>query len=109
MYLGFRAQNAGKAGSSHMDFLDKLGETITMKGKEVTDKAKELAEIANLKSQINTCEDVIRKNYIEIGKLYYEKHGSTPEEEYEEACRAITNAQNAVVDLEGKIKEIKGI
>lgn len=92
-----------------MDFLDKLGETITMKGKEVTDKAKELAEIANLKSQISTCEDVIKKNYIEIGKMYYEKHGSTPEEEYEEACRAIANAQNGVVDLEAKIKEIKGI
>ncbi|MCD7726722.1 MAG: hypothetical protein LUI12_14400 [Clostridiales bacterium] len=92
-----------------MDFLDKLGETIATKGKEVTDKAKEAAQIANLKSQINTCEDVIKKNYIEIGKLYYEKHGAMPEEEYEEACRAIGNAQNGVADLEAKIRELKGI
>lgn len=92
-----------------MDFLDKLGETITAKGREVTDKAKDLAEIANLKSQISTCEDVIKKNYIELGKVYYEQHSLTPEEEYEEACRAITNAKNAIVDLESKIKEIKGI
>lgn len=92
-----------------MDFLDKLGETITTKGKEVTDKAKDLAEVANLKSQISTCENVIKKNYIELGRIYYEKHGSASEEEYEEACRAIANAQNAVVDLEAKIKEIKGI
>ena len=47
-----------------MDFLDKLSETITSKGREVSDKAKDLAEIASLKSQINTCEEVIRKNYI---------------------------------------------
>ena len=40
-----------------MDFLDKLGETITAKGREVSGKAKDMAEIANLKSQINTCED----------------------------------------------------
>lgn len=92
-----------------MDFLDKLGETITMKGKEVTDKAKDLAEIASLKSQIGTCEDVIKKNYIELGKLYYEKHSMTPDEECEEACSAITNAQNAIVDLQAKINEIKGI
>ncbi len=92
-----------------MEFFDKLGETITTKGKEVTDKAKDLAEIANLKSQINTCEDVIRKNYMEIGKLYYEKHDSDPEEDYEEQVRAISNAQNGIEKLQDKIKEIKGI
>lgn len=52
-----------------MDFFEKLGDTITTKGKEVTGKAKDLAEIANLKGQIGTCEDVIKKNYIEIGRL----------------------------------------
>lgn len=92
-----------------MEFFDKLGETITTKGKEVTDKAKDLAEIANLKSQINTCEDVIKKNYMEIGKLYYEKHASDPEEDYEEQVRAISNAQNGIEKLQDKIKEIKGI
>lgn len=92
-----------------MEFLDKLGETITTKGKEMTGKAKELAEVANLKSQINTCEEVIKKNYVEIGKKYYEKHAAAPEEEYDEQCRAIANAQNAIVDLENKIKEIKGV
>lgn len=85
----------------------KIGETISIKGKEVTDKAKDLAEIANLKSQIRTCEDVIRKNYIEIGKLYCEIHGTEPEEAYEEYCRAIANAQTAISELEEKIKEKK--
>lgn len=92
-----------------MDILDKIGETITAKGREVTDKAKDIAEVTNLKGQIHTCEDIIRKRYIEIGKIYYEKHGSMPEEEYEDACRDIENAQNTVVDLEARIREIKGI
>ncbi|MCM1252963.1 MAG: hypothetical protein NC321_09085 [Clostridium sp.] len=93
------------------NFMSKIGETISVKGKEVTDKAKDLAEIANLKSQINTCEDVVKKNYMEIGKKYYELHGADPEpdENYEEQCRAIRNAQNGIRELEEKIKEIKGI
>lgn len=86
-----------------------MGETISARGKEVTDKAKEFAEIANLRSQINTCEEVVKKNYMEIGRLYYEQHGSEPEELYEEQCRAVQNAQTGIADLEEKIKEIKGI
>ena len=35
-----------------MDFFDKIGETISTKSKEVSDKAKDMAEIANLKGQI---------------------------------------------------------
>lgn len=92
-----------------MEIFDKIGETITTKGKEVTDKAKDLAEVANLKGQIHTCEELIKKRYIEIGKIYYEKHGSTPEEEYADACRDIENAQNTIVDIESRIREIKGI
>lgn len=92
-----------------MDFFDKIGETISIKSREVTDKAKDMAEIANLKGQIHTCEELLKKRYIEIGKIYYDKHGSTPEEEYLDACRDIENAQNTVVDLETRIREIKGI
>ncbi|MCH5250888.1 MAG: hypothetical protein J1E98_13185 [Lachnospiraceae bacterium] len=87
-------------------FVSKVGETVSVKGKEVTDKAKDFAEKANLKSQIKTCEDVIKKNYIEIGKLYYELHASDPEADYEEYFRAIENAKNAINDLEDKISQI---
>lgn len=90
-------------------FMSKIGETISVKGKEVADKAKDLVEIANLKSQIKTCEDVIKKNYMEMGKLYYETHGQEPDEAYDEFCRAVSNAQHAVEELEEKVKEIKGI
>ena len=91
------------------NFVTKVGETISAKGKEVSDKAKEFAEIANLRSQINTCEEVVKKNYMEIGRRYYEQHGSEPDEAYEEQCRAVRNAQMGIADLEEKIKELKGI
>lgn len=91
------------------NFVSRLGETITSKGKEVGDKAKDFAELAKLRSQINTCEEVVKKNYLEIGRRYYEIHGSIPGEEYEEQCRAISNAQIGIAELEARIKEMKGL
>lgn len=92
-----------------MDFFEKIGDTIASKGKEVSGKAKDLAEIANLRGQIGTCEEVIRKNYIEIGRLYYEKEGLEPGAEYEAFCQAISNARTGIEDLEEKIRRVKGI
>lgn len=92
-----------------MDFINKVEETVTSKGKAVADKAKQMTEIASLKSQIGTCEEVIKKNYLEIGKTYYETFGNEPEEAFQKQCRAITNAKNGIRELEQKIKDIKGI
>ena len=91
------------------EFVNKIGETISAKGKEVTDKAKDVAEIVRLKSQIKTCEDIMKRNYMEIGRRYYELHASIPEEHYAEQCIAINNAQDNIAEYEQKIKEIKGI
>ena len=92
-----------------MDFFNKVEETLTTKGKVVADKAKEMAEIASLKSQIGTCEDVIKKNYAEIGRIYYENFGDCAEELFAKQCRAIKNAQIGVSELEQKIRDVKGI
>lgn len=96
-------------GGESMDFLEKVGETITTKGKDVADKAKDMAEIVSLKNQINVCEDVIKKNYMEIGKQYYEDHVQCGNSAYEKQCDAIRNAENGIKELEAKIREIKGI
>lgn len=92
-----------------MEIFEKVGETIAAKGKDMADKAKELAEIAGLRSQISTCEEVMRKNYLEIGKLYYEQFKDAEYNDFVDQCTAITNAKNGVEALEEKIREIKGI
>ena len=52
-----------------MAFFEQLEDTISTMGREVTDKAKTLAEIAGLKGQITTCEDIIKKNTARCRKL----------------------------------------
>ncbi len=92
-----------------MDFFNKVEETITTKSQVLVDKAKELAEIASLKSQIGTCEEVIKKNYAEIGRIYYEYYGLNPEEQFAKQCRSIKNAREGIMDLEQKIRDIKKV
>ncbi len=92
-----------------MDFIEKLGNTITVKGQAAVDKTKEMAEIARLKSQISTCEEVVKKNYLEIGKLYYEQNKENPDEAFQKQFTAIGNARNGIRELNEKINQIKGL
>lgn len=92
-----------------MDFMEKVGDSIVTTGRAVTEKAKDLAEIANLKGKIHACEEDIRKNYIELGKLYFEAHGQEPEAGYDGFCWAIADAKESIEEMEEKIRCIKGI
>ncbi len=102
-------KRVNRIGGEGMDFFEKVGETITTKGKEAADKAKEVAEIVSLKNQIKVCEDVIKKNYMEIGKKYYEANAETEDAEFARQCTAIRNAEKGVKELEEKIRKIKGM
>ena len=92
-----------------MEFIEKMGDAISAKGREAADKARELAETAKLKSRISTCEDVIKKNYLEICRLYFEMYGDRPEATFEKQCRNIANARKGVQELQAKIDERKGL
>ena len=57
-----------------MAFWENFGETISAKSKEVADKAKNFTDIASLKGQIVSQENVILRYYKEIGREYYAAH-----------------------------------
>ena len=90
-----------------MDFFDKVGETVYNTGKTISDKAKEMAAIAELKNQINTCNTVIKKNYSMIGKTYYANNALNPEPEYMEMVHKIRESQKKIDDLQKQIDLIK--
>ncbi len=92
-----------------MEFWEKLGESITTKSREAADKAKDMAQIASLKSQIATCEEVIKKNYMEIGRLFMEQYKDAEDAPFEKQRTAIMNARDGVEDLQRRIREIKGL
>lgn len=93
-----------------MDFFGKLEDTITTKGQAVVDKAKEWKTIAELRSQISVCEEVIRKNYLEIGQKVYEQRKESftvDETTFEKQFRSIENARRGREELKRKMEEVK--
>lgn len=91
-----------------MAFWENLGETISAKGKEVADKAKNITDIAGLKGQIATCENTIKKNYKDIGEAYYKAHKEDEQPEFAEQIEAIKMAETAIEELKQKISHLKG-
>lgn len=90
-----------------MDFINDLQERATDLAQSVVATSKRLAEIAKLKASNMAEEDTIRKAYVELGKLYYAEHGTTPDGAYAAACEKITAARAAIETNNDRIAELK--
>lgn len=90
-----------------MDFINDLQERATDLAQSVVATSKRLAEIAKLKASNMAEEDTIKKAYVELGKLYYAEHGTTPVGAYAAACEKITAARAAIETNNDRIAELK--
>ena len=90
-----------------MDWLDKTKTVLVSSGKAAKEKAKEMLDVADLKAQVSTCDEVIRKNLIAIGKKYMELHPEEAEAEFVEFVQAVKDAEHGKEELEKKIQERK--
>lgn len=90
-------------------FLDKVGETITSKGKDVAKKAKEIAEVVSLNNQISTQEDTINKVFLEIGKSVYQLKEEWVSTELAEKFSIVDSAYEEIGKLKKEIMTLKGV
>lgn len=91
-----------------MDFFQKLGDTITVTGKQVIQKAQETADLARINSRILSEKDKIRTAHIAIGEKYYKEHQHTASEEYEDYIKVIKESNENIILLKKKIGRVKG-
>lgn len=91
-----------------MAFWENFGEVITAKSKEMADKAKNFTDIASLKGQIVSQENIILRRYKEIGREYYANHKNDAEPEYEVQMEAIKKAEGIIEELKRKIADLSG-
>ncbi len=91
-----------------MTFFDKLGETITNKSKDIARKAKDVADVATLKSQISSQQDIVNRAYIVLGKTYYNENKNNPPEEFEDTFKSLSKALEKIEQLKNDIQIIRG-
>lgn len=91
-----------------MDFFDKLGETLMSAGKDVSQKAKDVSEVAKLKIDIHLKEDFVEKQYAALGRAYYEKHKEETDCEEAEQFFLIKEALEEIERMKAEVLKIQG-
>lgn len=90
-----------------MDFFNKLGDVISETGKDVSQKMADLTGIARLNMDVRKREDFVKKQYLEIGKQYYDLHKEDGEPFFQE-INLIRETLQEIEELKAQIAELKG-
>ena len=70
-------------------------------------KTRDVSRIARLNVEIAGERDNIKRNYHEIGKLYYEIHRDAPEGFFVQLCQEIDNSLSSIADMEAEVARLK--
>lgn len=92
-----------------MDFFNKLAETLTDTGKVVAQKAKDVAEVSKITSQISVEENRINAAYLSIGKRFYEENAGAVMEAYINDFSVINESKAKIQNLKEQLKQLKGV
>jgi len=86
-----------------MSFLD----DVKRFGKNLTDKGKDMVEVAKLNSQINSEKENIKELYRTIGGQGYQDDKNSGEGPYAELCGQIAEIEAKIKELSDKVLELK--
>ena len=91
-----------------MAFWEDFRETLSMRSRDMADKAKTFTDIASLKGQIVSYENKVLRNYRDIGRAYYKAHKNDLAKEFPTQMDEIATAEQKIYELKKKISELKG-
>ena len=92
-----------------MSAWDDLKGSLFAAGRDVSQKAKEVSEVAKLKMDIHTKEDFVEKQYAILGRAYYEANKDNAEEKDAEQFRVITEAIEEINRMTQQVLDIQGV
>jgi len=91
-----------------MAFFEEIGKTLAGKSKEAAQKAKDVAEVLQLKTQISSEKGKVKELYAAIGAVYFKKNRENEEDEYKMFFPEIEKALAHIGELETKVRELEG-
>ena len=92
-----------------MSAWDDLKGSLFAAGRDVSQKAKEVSEVAKLKMDIHTKEDFVEKQYAILGRAYYEANKDNASDKDAEAFRVITEAIEEINRMTQQVLDIQGV
>ena len=92
-----------------MDFFEKMGETLSTKGKAATQKAKDLADLARLNAQVGQLEGKIRTWYQGSGEKVYHREKDQDHAGLEVEFDMVTEAFAQIGAIKKQIAALKGL
>ena len=78
-------------------------------GRDVSQKAKEVSEVAKLKMDIRAKEDFVEKQFAILGRVYYETHKEDASEKDAEQFNVIKEAIDEIHRMNEQVMEIQGV
>ena len=90
-----------------MAFFDEIGKTLADKSREAAKKAKDVAEILQLKAQISTEKSKTKELYASIGVLYFKKHRDDENDEYQMFFPEIEKTLAHIAEMEERVKKLE--
>ncbi len=90
-----------------MDIFDKITDAIIDTGKEVSQKAKIVGDVAKLQYEIKNQQDFIDKKFQELGRKYYEAHKEDEPAE-DDSMEEIETSLARMKELQEQLMEVKG-
>ena len=88
---------------------DDLKGSLFAAGRDVSQKAKEVSEIAKLKMDIRTKEDFVEKQFAILGRAYYDAHKDDVCEKDAEQFGVITEAIDEIDRMNQQLLDIQGV
>lgn len=89
-----------------MAFFDNMKQTLTTAGKDVSQKAKEVSSVAKLKLEIKSKEDELNKQFIALGKQYFDNNKDSDEDgivNVHSLQQEISNLRDQILNIQGML------
>ena len=94
---------------SDMSAWDDLKGTLFAAGRDVSQKAKEVSEVAKLKMDIHTKEDFVEKQFATLGRAYYEANKDNASEKDAAQFAVIAEAMEEIKRMNQQVMDIQGV
>lgn len=101
------ADTAGMVKDKTVDLAKTVAGKSSEAARNVAGKAQDVAKKARLNAEIASERDGMKKKYLELGKLYYEKYSADPDPDFSEPVTAITEALERVAAKQAEIDALE--